>query len=110
MELAQYAKDVIPSLKQLDKGFALFWFNPDKIRGFRMTNLAFNIMLEREYRHWTFTMKEPLNAGTIIMLDQKMPHPYHINNKRITFFDESMASAMGLSANNIDVAINLIYC
>lgn len=110
MELAQYAKDVIPSLKHIDKGYPLFWFNPDKVHGFRMTNRSFNIMLEREYKHWTFNVEEPINSGLVILMDQKILHPYHINQKRVTFFYEPMAVAMGLSNNNIDAAINLVYC
>jgi hypothetical protein len=110
MELAQYARDVIPSLKQIDKGYPLFWFNPDKILGFRMTNRAFNIMLDRDYRSWTFQLEEPISSRLIILMDQKIVHPYHINQKRITFFNESIVSAMALSNNNLDVSINLVYC
>jgi hypothetical protein len=111
MELAQYARDVIPSLKQIDKGYPLFWFNPDKIYGFRMTNRAVNIMLDRPYKHWTFQLAEPISSGSIILMDRKITHPYHMNGngKRITFFHEEIVSAMALSNNNLDVAVNLVY-
>ena len=108
--MAQYAKDVIPSLKHIDKGYPLFWFNPGKVNGFRMTNRAFDIMRDRNYSHWTFTLDSQIVSGTIILMDQKITHPYHINNKRISFFYEPMAIAMGLSNNNVDSAVNLVYC
>jgi len=110
MELAQYAKDVIPSLKEIDKGYPLFWFNPDKVHGFRLTNRAMNIMLDRSYKNWTFHLQETISSGIVILMDQKITHPYHINQKRITFFYEPMAIAMALSNNNIDASINLVYC
>ena len=108
--MAQYAKDVIPSLRHMDKGYPLFWFNPDKLQGFRMTNRAMNILLDREYKHWTFTLEEPINSGLMVLMDQKISEPYHINMKRITFFSEPMAVAMGLSNNNLDASVNLVYC
>lgn len=110
MELAQYAKDVIPSLKEIDKGYPLFWFNPDKVHGFRLTNKAMNIMLDRPYKNWTFQLQDPINSGLVVLMDQKITHPYHINQKRVTFFHEQMAIAMGLSNNNLDASINLVYC
>ena len=109
MELAQYAKDVIPSLKHLDKGYPLFWFNPDKVNGFRMTNKAVNIMLDRPYPQWTFQLEEPIHAGLLILMDRKITYPFHINNRRITFFHEQMVVAMGLSNNNLETSINLVY-
>ena len=110
MELAQYAKDVIPSLKHIDKGYPLFWFNPDRVNGFRMTNRAFDIIKDRGYTHWTFTVEGQIVSRTIILMDQNITHPYHINQKRITFFYEPMAIAMALSNNNVDTAVNLVYC
>ena len=101
MELAQYAKDVIPSLKHIDKGYPLFWFNPDKVQGFRLTNRGMNLMLDRNYKHWDYKLDDNINSGTIILLDQKIKRPYHINNKRLTLFDPDLAVAMALTNDDI---------
>jgi len=110
MEMAQYARDVIPSLKQLDKGYPLFWFNPNKLHGFRMTNRAFNILLDREYKNWTFLLNETITSKVMILMDQNIVHPYHMNLNKVTFFHEPLAIAMALSNNNVDTAVNIVYC
>jgi hypothetical protein len=110
MELAQYARDVIPHLKEIDKGYALFWYNPDKIYGFRLTHRGFNILKERSYNNWQFQLDDFLVSRQMIMMDQKIKRPYFVMNKRVIFFDEPMAIAMALSNNNLETAINLVYC
>ena len=49
MELAQHARDVIPHLKQIDKGYPLFWYNSDKVKGFRLTQRGFDTMIDIGY-------------------------------------------------------------
>jgi hypothetical protein len=110
MELAQYTRDIIPHLKEIDKGYALFWYNPDKVFGFRLSNRGLKILQERAYQHWQFQFDEVFVSRQMILMDQKIKRPYFVMNKSIIFFDEPMAIAMALSNNNLDIAINLVYC
>jgi hypothetical protein len=49
------------------------------------------------------------NSDTIL-LDQKALHPWYLDRQGVTFFYEQLAIAMELSKNNVDSAINLVYC
>ena len=111
MEISQYARDVIPHLKEIDKGFPLFWYNPDKINGFRLTDRSFNVLVECGYSNWTFKIPvTSITSATTILLDQKVTHPWHLDRRGITFFYEPIATAMALSNNNVDTAVTLVYC
>jgi hypothetical protein len=110
MELAQYARDVIPHLKELDRGYPLFWYNPDKINGFRLTQRGYDIMCDRGYKSYLFRVSR-ITSQQIILMDQKITHPWFLQGlSNLSFFHEPIAIAMGLSNNNIDTSINLVYC
>lgn len=110
MELAQHAKDVIPHLKEIDKGYPLFWYNPDKVHGFRLTQRGFDIMVDRGYKNYGFRI-DRLTSPDIILMDKKIIHPWFLSGLgSLSFFYEPMAIAMGLSNNNVDSAVNLVYC
>ena len=110
MELAQYAKDVIPHLKEIDKGYPLFWYNSDKIHGFRLTQRSYDIMCDRGYKNYNFRVTK-ITSSEIILMDKKIIHPWFLSGlSSISFFHEPMAIAMALSNNNIDTAVNLVYC
>lgn len=110
MEIAQYAREIIPHLKEIDKGYPLFWYNPNKIQGFRLTSRGFEIMMEREYTYYQFRI-ERLTSNEIILMDKKIMHPWYLHGLgSLTFFYAPMASAMALSNNNVDTAVNLVYC
>jgi hypothetical protein len=110
MELAQYAKGFIPHLKELDKGYPLFWYNPDKINGFRLTQHGYDIMCDRGYTKYSFYVKR-ISSFEIILMDKKVIHPWHLHGLgNLSFFHDEIASAMALSNNNVDTAVNLVYC
>jgi hypothetical protein len=110
MELAQYARDVIPHLKEIDKGYPLFWYNPDKIHGFRLTQRSYDIMCDRGYKYYSFRVTK-ITSPEIILMDKKVMHPWFLSGLgSITFFYEPMAIAMALSSNNVETAVNLVYC
>jgi len=110
MELAQYARDVIPHLKDVDKGYPLFWYNPSKINGFRLTFRGYDILLERGYTEYPFRIQR-LTSSEIILMDKKVIHPWHLHGLgNLSFFYEPMAISMTLSNNNVDSAVNLVYC
>jgi hypothetical protein len=109
MELAQHAKDVIPHLKEIDKGYPLFWYNPDKVYGFRLTQRGFDLLSSREYKYYNFRV-EKVSSPEIILMDKKVMHPWFYFGAYVSFFYEPMAVAMALSNNNIDTAVNLVYC
>ena len=110
MELAQYARDVIPHLKDVDKGYPLFWYNPSKINGFRLTFRGYDILLERGYTEYPFRIQR-LRSSEIILMDKKVIHPWHLHGLgNLSFFYEPMAISMTLSNNNVDSAVNLVYC
>jgi hypothetical protein len=108
MELAQHAKDVIPHLKEIDKGYPLFWYNPDKIYGFRLTQRGFDILSSRGYKNYNFQVGK-ITSPNIILMDKKVIHPWFYFSSYVVFFHEPMAIAMALSNNNIDTAVNLVY-
>jgi hypothetical protein len=109
MELAQYAKDVIPHLKELDKGYPLFWYNSDKINGFRLTQRSYDIMCDRGYKKYPFRV-DRITSAEIILMDKKIIHPWFLQGlSNLTFFYEPMAIAMTLSNNNIDTSIGIVY-
>jgi len=107
--MADYAKDIIPHLKNVEKGFPLFWYNANHNRGFKLTKRGFDILVERKYPSWFFEMSTWRNADTVL-LDQKAFHPWFLDRRGVTFFYEPLAIAMSLSNNNVDTAINLVYC
>jgi hypothetical protein len=109
MELAQYAKDVIPHLKEIDKGYPLFWYNPDKVHGFRLTQRGFDIISDRGYKYYYFQVVK-ITSPEIILMDKKVMHPWFYFGNHVAFFHEDMASAMALSNNNIALSVNLTYC
>jgi hypothetical protein len=110
MELAQYAKDVIPHLKEIDKGYPLFWYNADKVHGFRLTQRGFDIMCDRGYKNYNFRVGK-ITSPEIILMDKKIMHPWHLQGLgNLSFFYEPMAIAMALSNNNVDTSVNLVYC
>ena len=109
MELAQYARDVIPHLKEIDKGYPLFWYNSDKIHGFRLTQRGFDVMSDRGYKYHSFQVGK-ITSLNIILMDKKVMHPWFYFGSHIAFFHEPMAIAMALSNNNVDTAVNLVYC
>mgnify|MGYP003335194717 CR=1 FL=1 len=77
MELAQHARDVIPHLKQIDKGYPLFWYNSDKVKGFRLTQRGFDTMIDIGYVSYTFRIYK-LTTNNIIKMDQKIFHPWFL--------------------------------
>ena len=110
MEIAQHARDVIPHLKEIDKGYPLFWYNPDKIHGYRLTQRSYDIMCDRGYKCYNFRVNR-ITSSEIILMDKKITHPWHlIGLGNLSFFYEPMAIAMALSNNNVDTAVNLVYC
>ena len=113
MELAQYSKDVIPSLKHIDRGHALFWYNQDKVSGYRVTARAYQILVDRGYSNWDFELSNNLNSAALVLMDKKIQSPYYIHNlslRRVTFFERELASAMALTGNDINNAVSLVYC
>jgi hypothetical protein len=109
MELAQHARDVIPHLKQIDKGYPLFWYNSDKVKGFRLTQRGFDTMIDIGYVSYTFKIYK-LTTNNIIKMDQKIFHPWFLLGlSTFRIFYEPMVIAMALSDNNIDKAIDLTY-
>ena len=84
MELAQHAKDVIPHLKEIDKGYPLFWYNPDKVHGFRLTQRGFDIMAGRGYKYYNFRV-EKVSSPEIILMDN-MPEEPAFNTVSRPFF------------------------
>lgn len=110
MEIAQHARDIIPHLKEIDKGYPLFWYNPNKINGFRLTFRGYDVLIERGYTEYSFKIQR-LTSPDIILMDKKITHPWHLHGLgNLSFFHEPMAIAMALSNNNVDTAINLVYC
>ena len=108
MELAEYAKDVIPHLKNVEKGFPLFWYNANHHRGFKLTHRGFQILIEKRYQSWFFEMPTWKNSDTIL-LDQKALHPWFLDRRGVTFFHQPLAMAMTLSNNNVDMAVGIVY-
>jgi hypothetical protein len=66
-------------------------------------------MDDRGYKNYNFKVGK-INSSEIILLDKKVIHPWFYFGQFIVFFHEDIASAMALSNNNIDIAINLVYC
>jgi hypothetical protein len=109
-EMAQYAKDVIPHLKNIERGYPLFWYNPHQIRGFRLTQKGFDILSDR-YPNWPFPVAyKNLTPSEIVLLDMKSTVPWFLSRSSFITFDSNLASAMALSNNNIDSAVQLVYC
>ncbi len=78
--------------------------------GFRLTSRAFDIMLDRGYSYWTYELSDYLSNRDLILMDQKLLHPYYINKKNISFFYEPIAIAMALTHNNVYASVEMTYC
>lgn len=111
VELMQEAADTVPYLPEICKSYVFFWYNLHPDRGFRLTTRAAEILSDKGYENWTYTIhKEMVNTGRILLLlDEKMTTPWQLHRNRLTVFDPQMAFAMNLTAQDLVMAINLIY-
>ena len=107
----QEAASTQPFLQELSKTFVLFWYNPNENRGFRLTSKAGDLLTEKGYESWTYTIqKDMVNTGRILLLlDEKMTTPWHLHRNKLTIFDPQMAFAMNLTQQDLIQAIDLIY-
>ena len=111
LEMLQQAADTIPYLPELAKSYVLFWYNLNPDRGFRLTTRASELLMDKGYESWTYTIQnEMVNTGRILLLlDEKMTTPWQLHRNKLTIFDPQMAFAMNLTAQDLVQAINLIY-
>ena len=111
MELLEEASATQPHLIELDKSYVLFWYNLDDERGFRITQRAHDLLSSRGYDSWTYQIqKEMVNTGKVLLLlDEKLNTPWHLQRNKLTVFDPNMAFAMNLTQQDLVQAINLIY-
>jgi hypothetical protein len=66
-------------------------------------------MSDRGYKYYSFQVGK-ITSLNIILMDKKVMHPWFYFGSHIAFFHEPMAIAMALSNNNVDTAVNLVYC
>lgn len=111
LELLEEASATQPHLIELDKSYVLFWYNLDDDRGFRITQRAHDLLSSRGYDSWTYQIqKEMVNTGKVLLLlDEKLNTPWHLQRNKLTVFDPNMAFAMNLTQQDLVQAINLIY-
>jgi hypothetical protein len=109
--MIQEAADTQPHLTELSKSYVLFWYNLDEERGFRVTMRAHDLLVSKGYDSWTYQIqKEMVNTGKVLLLlDEKLNTPWHLQRNRLTVFDPNMAFAMNLTQQDLVQAINLIY-
>ena len=80
------------------------------MHGFRLTQRSYDIMCDCGYKKYPFRV-DKITSSEIILMDKKIIHPWHLNGLgNLSFFHEPMAIAMALSNNNVDTAVNLVYC
>jgi hypothetical protein len=109
LEFIKYSKEIIPHLKEIDYCYPLFWKNPDKLKGFRITDIAFELMIDRGYKKYSFFVKK-ITSTDLILMDQKITYPWSLSGLgSLTFFYEPIALAMVLSNNNIETSIKMVY-
>ena len=93
-----------------EKGFPLFWYNPDKKRGFRLTRYGLEAMENLHYKSFTFFITK-LNSYDIVRMDKEVTHPWFASGMgSLTIFYEPMAVALNLTNSDVDRAINIVYC
>ena len=100
-----------PFFNELAKSYVLFWYNLNETRGFRLTTKAADLLIDRGYDHWTYTIqKEMVNTGRVLLLlDEKMTTPWQLHRNKLTIFDPQMAFAMNLTQQDLIQSIDLIY-
>ena len=71
-----------------------WWYNPRKDGGLRLTDEGYRILVENLYMdHYDYNVDpNDLTLKTILMLDQKLQHPYYILGtkklpEKLVFFD-----------------------
>ena len=111
MELSAHTRDIIPHLKDIQKGYPLFWFNPNHSRGYRLTERGYNILVDIGYKNWKFPYKNAhlIKSNEILFMDEKIMHPWYMKGASIVFFYETLAITMELTNFDIDSAINIVY-
>lgn len=83
----------------VDEAMQLWWVNPRKTGGYRLTTEGFAILAGvLEFESWT--VKAPANLKLLLELDKKVQHPYYVDTKKnqVTLFgskDAMMASLHG---------------
>lgn len=109
--MMQEAAHSQPHLQELSKSYVLFWYNLNESRGFRITQRACDLLISSGYDYWRYEIqKEMVNTGKVLLLlDEKLLTPWHLQRNRLTVFDPQMAFAMNLSQNDLIASINLIY-
>jgi hypothetical protein len=111
LEMMQEAAESQPHLTEFAKSFVLFWYNPNEVRGFRVTSRAAELLISKGYDHWTYAIQnEMVNTGRILLLlDEKLTTPWQLQRNKLTVFDPQMAFAMNLTQQDLIQSINLIY-
>jgi hypothetical protein len=67
-------------------------------------------MCDRGYKKYPFRV-DKITSSEIILMDKKVMHPWFLHGLgSLTFFHDEIATAMALSNNNVDTAVNLVYC
>ena len=109
--MMQEASDTNPHLPEISKTYVLFWYNLDETRGFRITQRSYDLLTSIGYDSWTYQIqKEMVNTGKVLLLlDEKLNTPWHLQRNKLTVFDPNMAFAMNLTQQDLVQAINLIY-
>lgn len=107
----QEAVGMQPFFNELSKSYVLFWYNLNETRGFRLTTKSADLLIDRGYDHWTYTIqKEMVNTGRVLLLlDEKMTTPWQLHRNKLTIFDPQMAFAMNLTQQDLIQSIDLIY-
>jgi hypothetical protein len=92
-----------------NKLYLLFWHNLDENKGFRITQMACELLMSKGYKHWTFHVQpETIGTGKILLLlDHKINAPWHLLRNALTVFDQDLAIAMSLTQGDVVQAINL---
>ena len=109
--MLQEAADTTPHFPEISKTYVLFWYNLDENRGFRITQRSYDLLTSIGYDSWTYQIqKEMVNTGKVLLLlDEKLNTPWHLQRNKLTVFDPNMAFAMNLTQQDLVQAINLIY-
>lgn len=108
--MVSVATETLPSLLNVERGYPLFWYDLNLVKGLRLTELGYNQLVAAKYDHWSFPLnRAELTAGILIQLSQKILAPWYLTTYQVTFFDKNISTAMILTDNDIDAAISLVY-
>ena len=108
-----YGEDsVFPNPNQKNT-IILYWYNTNKLFGFRLNNTGFDILQKGGYKFYKHTIdkhKYPIHGKELVLMDRYHNHPwfYKMSNGDLYLMDGELSAILEICDNNLRQAIETL--